>query len=625
MYRKKKIESSRLKSQEKVDEYPKLRPFSNEEEIRPLKANDYATKWADICLSHIPAHPSNTDSPELRKPPLNFTGLAEGDRSIQRRKESMNPLPPSLKFGLQSITNIPLDDISIFYDSPEPARIHALAFTQGNSIYLGPGQEEHLPHEAWHAIQQRQGRVQPTLQGKSGPINIEKNLEVEADAMGAKAMQLAAAWNREPAQQRVVRQNARQDSLWAQSLPSKVTHAYSTGSPKQLLVSDEQRKLLWMANEIRRVYEIDEGTFGPLVHRLLVATDLFEALLELRSFVGREMSQVRISTVSKTAMKRLKLADEAIAHAKSKISWGASNQLDAVFLSQGNSKHRAAVGKNSKHFGYGYAEENTATVARQAEIARAATCREYTALVYEFLKAKKCKELQIVSISQPLGHTFVVIGELSEPDAVAVDAWPTIAQAVLLRDHFSRRNPDTVLSPGNLKPATKKAGPPVIEDTEQMAEKLTKKDPFTLPQGYINLNDSEAVPGLHFVPGGTGDLRRIRYQTAGHLGKSLDELHSEWFEESEVPPPSKAEQMDWLAPFAKKEATTSKKKAFEEKEGKYIHYKGAVYAHNGDVDERTDIIDKIDEIESKKTDATRKQELLRHLEVYKVGPKKQDT
>jgi hypothetical protein len=29
--------------------------------------------------------------------------------------------------------------------------------------HLAPGQDSHLPHEPWHLVQQRQGRVKPTL------------------------------------------------------------------------------------------------------------------------------------------------------------------------------------------------------------------------------------------------------------------------------------------------------------------------------------------------------------------------------------------------------------------------------------------------------------------------------
>ena len=43
-------------------------------------------------------------------------------------------------------------------------RLDAVAFTQGSEIHVAPGQKRHLPHEAWHVVQQAQGRVQPTTQ-----------------------------------------------------------------------------------------------------------------------------------------------------------------------------------------------------------------------------------------------------------------------------------------------------------------------------------------------------------------------------------------------------------------------------------------------------------------------------
>ncbi len=55
-------------------------------------------------------------------------------------------------------------------------------------IHLGAGQEKHLPHEAWHVVQQKQGRVKPTMQMKGGVlVNDEMGLEKEADVMGQKA------------------------------------------------------------------------------------------------------------------------------------------------------------------------------------------------------------------------------------------------------------------------------------------------------------------------------------------------------------------------------------------------------------------------------------------------------
>jgi Domain of unknown function (DUF4157) len=101
-------------------------------------------------------------------------------------------LPPSLKAGAESLSGVALDDVRVHRNSPEPAAAGALAFAQGNEVHLAPGQEKHLPHEAWHVVQQRQGRVAPTAALAGGvPLNDDPALEKEADVMGAKA--LAAA------------------------------------------------------------------------------------------------------------------------------------------------------------------------------------------------------------------------------------------------------------------------------------------------------------------------------------------------------------------------------------------------------------------------------------------------
>ena len=49
------------------------------------------------------------------------------------------------------------------------------------------GQEQHLPHEAWHVAQQMAGRVEPTTEVGGLPVNDNMDLEHEADVMGAKA------------------------------------------------------------------------------------------------------------------------------------------------------------------------------------------------------------------------------------------------------------------------------------------------------------------------------------------------------------------------------------------------------------------------------------------------------
>ena len=85
------------------------------------------------------------------------------------------------------------------YGSAQPARLNALAYARGSEIHVAPGQEQHLPHEAWHVVQQAQGRVRPTMQLQAGvPANDDTGLEHEADVMGAKALAPAAQLGRGP-------------------------------------------------------------------------------------------------------------------------------------------------------------------------------------------------------------------------------------------------------------------------------------------------------------------------------------------------------------------------------------------------------------------------------------------
>lgn len=106
--------------------------------------------------------------------------------------ENKTGLPNQLKAGIEALSGISINDVKVHYNSPKPAAIQAHAYAQGTEIHVAPGQEKHLPHEAWHTVQQKQGRVQPTLQAKGVPVNDDAGLEKEADVMGAKAMQMKA-------------------------------------------------------------------------------------------------------------------------------------------------------------------------------------------------------------------------------------------------------------------------------------------------------------------------------------------------------------------------------------------------------------------------------------------------
>ncbi|HEY4985148.1 MAG TPA: DUF4157 domain-containing protein [Bradyrhizobium sp.] len=109
-------------------------------------------------------------------------------------------LPDHLKSGVETLSGLGMDDVRVHFNSSRPAQLQALATTQGADIHIGPGQEGHLPHEAWHVVQQKQGRVGATLQMKGVAINDDAGLEREADTMGARAAQTEPAGARpEPA------------------------------------------------------------------------------------------------------------------------------------------------------------------------------------------------------------------------------------------------------------------------------------------------------------------------------------------------------------------------------------------------------------------------------------------
>ncbi len=125
---------------------------------------------------------------------------AQNKNNIQRQSKTAETppvnhtgLPDHLKTGIESLSGLSMNDVKVHYNSDKPAQLQALAYTQGNDIHVAPGQVHHLPHEAWHVVQQRQGRVAPTMQARGQAINDDHGLEQEADTMGAKAKQLQVA------------------------------------------------------------------------------------------------------------------------------------------------------------------------------------------------------------------------------------------------------------------------------------------------------------------------------------------------------------------------------------------------------------------------------------------------
>ena len=113
--------------------------------------------------------------------------LMQGKFETPEQKRNETGMSDNLKAGIEDLSGFAMDDVRVHYNSPEPATVQALAYTQGTDIYVAPGQEQHLPHEAWHVAQQMAGRVEPTTEVSGLPVNDCIELEHEADVMGARA------------------------------------------------------------------------------------------------------------------------------------------------------------------------------------------------------------------------------------------------------------------------------------------------------------------------------------------------------------------------------------------------------------------------------------------------------
>jgi hypothetical protein len=108
----------------------------------------------------------------------------------------------------------------VHYNSSEPEQLDALAYAQGTDIHVAPGQERHLPHEAWHVVQQAEGRVQPTSELQGGvAVNDDKRLEQEADTMGSRAASTPAPSAARATTRAVARSRAPVQRLLAHTSP----------------------------------------------------------------------------------------------------------------------------------------------------------------------------------------------------------------------------------------------------------------------------------------------------------------------------------------------------------------------------------------------------------------------
>ena len=106
----------------------------------------------------------------------------------QVNKPNLTGIPTQMKLDFERQSGLSFDDVRVHYNSDKPAQLQALAYTQGTQVYVGPGQERHLPHELGHVVQQKSGIVHPTHYIRGVPINNQPRLEYEANQLPIQRM-----------------------------------------------------------------------------------------------------------------------------------------------------------------------------------------------------------------------------------------------------------------------------------------------------------------------------------------------------------------------------------------------------------------------------------------------------
>lgn len=110
-------------------------------------------------------------------------------------KKNTTGLPDNLKSGIENLSGHSMDDVKVHYNSAVPAQLELHSYSDGTNI--DPDQKKHLPDEAWHVVQQKKGRIKPTLPAKvEVDINDDRQLENEADMIGIRDLQMKSDANK---------------------------------------------------------------------------------------------------------------------------------------------------------------------------------------------------------------------------------------------------------------------------------------------------------------------------------------------------------------------------------------------------------------------------------------------
>ena len=167
--------------------------WSNKSHRKGRSTPAFARRGRRTQPAHGPWHALLNDSVQVKR-------LGTIQRWADDRGSFGRGLPEDIKGGVERLSGYAMDDVTVHYRSDKPARLNARAYAQGSQIHLAAGQEQHLAHEAWHVVQQKQGRVRTDTSPRGTvAINDAPELEREADTMGERVKRDACRFERTPA------------------------------------------------------------------------------------------------------------------------------------------------------------------------------------------------------------------------------------------------------------------------------------------------------------------------------------------------------------------------------------------------------------------------------------------
>lgn len=234
------------------------------------------------------------------------------------RPSHTSGLPVSLSAALERLAGVRMDSVRVHYNSPEPSYMRARAYTQGLDIHLAPGQERLLSHEAWHAVQQMQGRVLPTGCVNGVLVNNAPALEREADSMGALAATGAVALGKAVVHDSVASRQRPSQSVPLQAFPGMEDGTTETQPSASTTQVDTLRR------ELQARLDSDIKAMRPLIGCMAV-TD--PARLYFERIVNKASVHLSDATDGTALNKTYKNLTDALERVRSDKSWDLAKAL----------------------------------------------------------------------------------------------------------------------------------------------------------------------------------------------------------------------------------------------------------------------------------------------------------